>query len=510
MTDCNDSLESKNTSNLISTTGFAYSPTIQLYQLDSIQADFEKNAFYVPASNNFVDLYGQEVFNQSLIAFNNFLAASNVNPVLNLPVNYPLVQDRINRGVAITPVELTIFMEDSGYNPSSVQVGITAGPKNVLSLYNSHINGKFSQSTMGAFCALAPSIFGAVAGFFTAIGAIANTITDIINKIQNFSLAALLDSLKKKITDIIEKTIEKVKKIIENFTLDGLISQAQQYFQQNVLAKFEIIKNKALTFFEKNNVESFKKRIDGLISYATDIFKDIKLEEIQFLIYRFCSFITQVEGMINGLKNPLEEFSNRYVYAGNILQSNSSISTLSAVNSGAKRPNQDDVAAAIAAGVSAESIRGNQPPPSSEEYKNLPQWNDGKGDSRVEYRGNWVKPRDAGGMGPEGWTMPNSQANLDAKVYLMRVQKAFAARTGINRLIIKSAYRDPAYNAKTKDAAPRSNHMQGIAFDIGWDSFPNNRSEFIEIARSFGFKGIGLYRTFVHIDRGVERTWGNG
>ncbi len=514
MAECIDTIEYTNKNNLIGTDTFAYSPTIQIYQLDKIQADFEKNAFYTSASSDIINLYGEETFNQSLISFNNFLLTSNSATYLDLPTNYPLVQDRINRGVAITPVELAMFLEYAGYNPVSIQPAMISNPTDILSLYNSNIGGTFSKSTMGSFCELAPSIFGAVAGFFTVIGALAKKITDIINTIKNFSLAALLDNLKKKITDVIEKTIEKVKKIIENFTLEGLITQAQQYFQQNIIAKFEIIKNKAMAFFEEFNIENFKKRVDGLISYATGIFKDLKLEEIQFLIYRFCAFISQVEGMINGIKNPLEEFSNRYVYSGRILESNSSLSTLSAVANGAKRYGSDEIAGAIAAGVSAESIRGNQPPPTTEEYKDLPQWNDGNGDSRVIFQGNWVNPPGAGcagGMGSEGWYMPNSQANLDSKVYLMRVQKEFATRTGINQLIVNSAYRSPKYNQCLRDkgvnAARNSNHMQGIAFDITWSGYPNNRNEFVEIARSFGFKGIGIYSGFTHIDRGVERRW---
>jgi hypothetical protein len=516
MTDCNDSLESKNASNLISTTGFAYSPTIQIYQLDAIRANFEKNVVYVPASNEFVDLYGQEVFNQALIAFNNFLSAANTNTNLNLPVNYPLVQDRIDRGVAITPVELTIFMQDSGYNPVSIQAAMTTGPKNVLSLYNSNINGNFSKSTMGTFCELAPAIFGAIAGFFTTIGAIANTIADIINKIQNFSLAALLDELKKKITDVIEKTIEKVKKIIENFTLEGLVKEVEQYFHQNIVAKFEILRDEALAFFEQFNVENFKKRVDGLISYATGIFKDLKLEEIQFLIYRFCSFITQVEDMINGLKNPLEAFTNRYVYAGKILESNSSVVTAAAVAAGAHRPGKDELAAAIAAGITAESIRGNQPPPTTEERKDVPTWDgvmSGR-DTRLVFGSKWSKPpaspRSKGGMGKLGWDY-STENSKDVKVYLMRVYKAFSTRTGINQLIITSHYRDPEYNASIKGASTTSLHMSGLAFDISWAGYPKYRNDFIEIAKSYDFNGIGVYGpksgNFVHIDRGRNSTW---
>ena len=258
---CDNSIESINNRNLISADDFAYSPTIQFHQLDKLQADFQRSAVKSSEStiiNEFVDLYGLEVFNQSLISFNNFLLATNINdniingtatgtPVntsIDLSHNYPLVKDRLDRGVAITPIEFADFMEDVSYNPITIQSSVLTAPKNVLSLYNSHINGRFSKSAMGTFCELAPSIFGAVAGFFTKIQSFANKITDIINKIQNFSLAALITSLKNKIMSVIENTINKVKKIIENFSIEGLISDVNKFFHDKVIAKFYILNQK--------------------------------------------------------------------------------------------------------------------------------------------------------------------------------------------------------------------------------------------------------------------------
>ncbi len=527
---CDNSIESINNRNLISADDFAYSPTIQFHQLDKLQADFQRSAVKSSEStiiNEFVDLYGLEVFNQSLISFNNFLLATNINdniingtatgtPVntsIDLSNNYPLVKDRLDRGVAITPIEFADFMEDVSYNPITIQSSVLTAPKNVLSLYNSHINGRFSKSAMGTFCELAPSIFGAVAGFFTKIQSFANKITDIINKIQNFSLAALITSLKNKIMSVIENTINKVKKIIENFSIEGLISDVNKFFHDKVIAKFYILKSKAMKFFEKTNIENFKKKIEGLISYATNIFKDPKIEEIQFLIQRFCSFITQVEDIINSIKNPLDSFTNRYVYAGKILGANSGVNTAAAVAAGAKRLNISEIEAAIAKGIDLETARGNQPPPDNDEYKNLPQWNDGNGDSRVGFQGGWTSqpPPNGSGMGSEGWVW-QSQIFLESKVYLMRVYKEFSRRTGVNRIIINSAYRSPRYNQQLRDrgvaAAKNSNHMQGIAFDVTWNGYPNNREVFIEVARSFGFKGIGIYSGFTHIDRrATPYTW---
>lgn len=520
MAECIDTSESNNRRSLISTDGFAYSPTIQFYQLDRIQTEFESNAFYIPSSlssgttiTDFVDLYGQEQFTQSLISFNNFLLSSNANPSLNLSQNYPLVKQRLDKGVAITPIEFAVFMQDSGYNPYTVQSVQVTNPRAVLSIYNSSINGSFTDSSMKTFCELAPSIFGAVAGFFTAIRGFANKITDIISKIQNFSLAGLIEGLKNKIMNVIEKSIQKVKNIIENFSMDGLINGVNQFFHNKVLAKFQQLKNNVMKFFDKENIENFKKKIEGLISYATNIFKDPKIEEIQFLIYRFCSFITQVEDIINSLKNPLEEFNNRYVYAGRILSSNSSSNTAAAVSAGAKRFNSDEVEAAIASGIDAETIRGNRPAPTADEYRSLPQWNEGRGDARITFRGNWVRPKEQGGMGEEGWNAP-MPVNLDARVYLMRVYAEFSRQTGVNQLTINSAYRSSEYNAAIRrrggGAARNSKHIQGIAFDVTWSGYPRYREEFIAIARRQGFNGIGRYNSFTHIDLRENPTQWSG
>lgn len=508
MAECIDTLESTNSRNLIGTDGFAYSPTIQLYQLDRLTQAFEKGAV-ISTANPFVENFGQETFNQSLISFNNFLAAANANQFLNISVEYPLVKERIDKGVAITPIEFYEFMTDSGYNPVTIGGQQTNAPKTVLKLYNSHINGKFSSSTMGAFCALAPAIFGAVAGFFTAVTSLANKITDIINSIQDFSLSSLIDSLKSKIMDVIEKTIERVKSVIENFSISGLVNQAQEFFQTQVLYRFKELKDQAMAFFEKNNIENFKKRVEGLISYAASIFKEPKIEEIQFLIYRFCSFITQVEDIINAVKRPLDNFSNRYVSAGNVLTARSSLNTASVVAAGGKRFNNDEIYGVVNNGIATETQYGNSAPPTAQEVEGTTPWNDGKGDSRVTFTGGPLRD------GPESW----ARVVPEVKVKLMRLQQIFG-----RQLIITSAYRSTELQARlyAEDLAKNggspsgsvakpgsSLHEKGTALDVQWSGFnAQSKSEFIAAARQVGFGGIGKrYNSFVHIDIGPVREW---
>lgn len=71
--------------------------------------------------------------------------------------------------------------------------------------------------------------------------------------------------------------------------------------------------------------------------------------------------------------------------------------------------------------------------------------------------------------------------------------------------VVNSAYRSPEYNAFV-GGAKRSKHLEGIAFDISMHN--HNVGKFVEAARRVGFKGIGYYNTFTHIDaRENEAVW---
>jgi zinc D-Ala-D-Ala carboxypeptidase len=98
--------------------------------------------------------------------------------------------------------------------------------------------------------------------------------------------------------------------------------------------------------------------------------------------------------------------------------------------------------------------------------------------------------------------------NGDGKVMLN-----FAALDALQKLrvklgrpiILNSAYRSPAYNAKI-GGAKASKHMEGIAFDCSMTN--HNPEEFERAAVSLGFRGIGHYpgSNFMHIDTRKSST----
>lgn len=73
---------------------------------------------------------------------------------------------------------------------------------------------------------------------------------------------------------------------------------------------------------------------------------------------------------------------------------------------------------------------------------------------------------------------------------------------------LTSAYRCPRHNRNVGGAA-ESYHLDGRAFDI---RFPKEQRDpvvasLIFWATTAGFKGFGLYPSFIHIDTGYHRTW---
>ena len=72
-------------------------------------------------------------------------------------------------------------------------------------------------------------------------------------------------------------------------------------------------------------------------------------------------------------------------------------------------------------------------------------------------------------------------------------------------VIITSGYRNPVYN-EWVGGSPTSRHLTGEAADIRVPGL--HLDEVAQLAREAGFTGIGIYRSFTHVDvRREPVTW---
>jgi len=92
----------------------------------------------------------------------------------------------------------------------------------------------------------------------------------------------------------------------------------------------------------------------------------------------------------------------------------------------------------------------------------------------------------------------------DALKTLQELRDAFDAPLKIN-----SAFRCPKHNEEV-GGKPSSQHLEGTAFDISTRGMDlETKLSLQEIAEEVGFTGFGYYNTFLHVDKGRARTWGN-
>lgn len=483
-----------------------------------VSADIQLNA-QTTVINRFVNQYGQEAFDAGLIAINNTLINREVFQT-NL-ANYPDLQNRLNRPIPITPIEYANYMDEFLQNPNTVVSLVNSNTPLMQSQLNDFYRNNFTQSAIGSFCALMPSVFGAIAGFFDLVDDVQQVFQDAVDFINNFSLQDLvkkltmknlINKIKEQITKIIDDTVNKVKGIIENLSFENIIGQIETFVNDNIIGRFIELRAQALSFFSEENIERLKKKVENLFNYAASIFKDPSLEEIQFLVYRFCEFAGQIETALNLLKKPLDDFVDDYQTTYNILRSSGRVATSSAVSEGgANRYSDEERKARINNGKDKAAVQPVTPPNDltiSEltEAESLKTYEAIKSDSRFVLReGNY-----SFGRKPEIQTAREGWEGVEVYTLarLIRLQRLFG-----KKLEIISAYRSRELNNYLRSigvkAARNSKHIDGKAFDIKWDGFNvNTREKFIDLAvNECGFRGIGRYDTFVHIDTGLRRTW---
>jgi hypothetical protein len=509
--------------------------------ISTIVADTEQNPLSLA-----VKQYGNSFYDTTNAINNDFLKRSFIAE--RIP-EYPILSERLKRG-AITPLEFAAFIKESNYTPASAIVSSNANGPRFLNELEAFYNGDFSVSILGGFCSLMTNVFGIINAFFDLVDQINALYEDalkFIEKIKNIEDAvkaafekikvkALIEAIKKKIVEMIEQAIIKVCMAISNFSVESITGPITSAVESRIVVKVEEEKTKIGEFCNVENIRKLVQKIKRLIDYAVGLFANPSFEEIQFLIARLCALATGLEGLFKGLKGPLSDFGNRYDEVFNTIKNASNRVTGEAIRSGSIRMSEESKRQKINNAKEVWEKAGNIKTPTSKEYRDIPSYEAIEKASSstgvivtpipdvpistaiitdipsptvvnsapsLKFSGCWVSE-----MNPpsEGWT----KLDMNVKVYLIRLQQA-AQKEGIisGPIYINSGWRSVQYNDKI-GGAKASQHLNGLAVDIVWDGFAarsDKTSKFVALARKQGFRGIGLYNTFIHLDIGPMREW---
>ena len=494
-----------------------------VHQIDEFQKEFERT-IAADTENNPLTLavrqHGSESFYSAVNTINNdFLKREFITD--QLP-NFEVLDKRVKIG-NITALEFAAFIKENNYSPSVVVANCDVQGPRLCQELNDFYNGDFTDSVMGGFCKMFGNIFALAGAFFSlaeSISGLVGKALAFLDKIKNLEdplkalfeklkVKALIEAIKKKITDAIEKTIKKVQAAIENFSVAGVMKNIESFVQRNVAAKIAEIKAGIANFFTKENIDNLLAKIKAKIDYAIGLFENPSLEEIQFLIARICGLANGIESAIKDLKAPLNTFADRYESVYNTLVAAGNQNTSNAVRAGAVRLSTEERQAAVTRLRVPWERAGNFVPPRQEEIDQLPTWAELEAgtNTRLKITGGWTTR-----MRPpsEGWTeMPQ-----DVQIMVMRLQARMKTLGIANFLYLNSGYRSPWYNNLLRSegvaAALNSMHLDGKAADLKWDGFNRNSQDnvdFVRAAREIGFNGIGYYDGFTHVDTGALRSW---
>lgn len=482
-----------------------------LNQIDAWGREFIET-YAQEAENNPIaiaeDRYGDELYT-TLNDLNIFLKATQLT-------SFPDLSARVQRG-QISVLEYSDFLDEFNYQPQAVISKSIYDPSSLLFEMDSYYKNSFSNSILGGFCKTIEQVFGAIDAFFDIIDQVQGFIADAVSFIRKLksgkfffeaaakaAALALIKAIKDKIEEIICAAWERIKKSLFNFNILNFINTVENFVDITVIKNAKRLRDETISILTEENCFLLVERIKKLFDYAVGILETPTLAEIQFLILRFCSFISNVEALLYDLKNPSQNFAIKYQTIVNRLERASFAASAVAVSAGATRFSKekrkekaDQLAIKWSQGIDSTGLNiptptgqppRNPPPPTAQEIKDIPDYDTIKngGSSVFSFVNN-------------GKSFPDKEATWYMMDYtfltaIMRIQ----AKIG-KKFEVLDGWRSQQVHNKI-GSTQSSYHMQGLALNISSSNLTDDDiSEIRKLAEPYHFS-ITSYGSYIHIE----------
>lgn len=429
-----------------------------------------------------------------------------------------------------------------------------------------NIGKSLSDGTCGAFL----DIITTISGIFSMIDTAKKTLSDVqafledldpLAKIESLKNKLTLDALQEAITKAIDKIVDKVRKKID----EALSKIKAQLFNLPCASKKLIKKlgdkvRKAKEFFSKENIKNFKGKVEEFVATQVGQFERLSFETLGLLMYKLCQFTELLQELLTGPSKDLLKAAEVIAVEVKVLKNVGNTSTLLAVKNGAIRKDFDQclidkekVTKKINDSAETDAVIDNKCPSKDEIELLMDISDDGIGsiikfsDEVVENRGwqkidmsVWLKlirlqklaedsttvitvnqgfrkqkgkDADKGSRSKFAHKTPYaidievpSNFKLRAGTEVARVEENDDDPTNQQGTTLTLAQREAialAGDSATTQTLPSS--AVSAKGDIG--NYLNSREALAVAASKVGFKGLGMYRSYMHVDMGARRSW---
>jgi len=354
------------------------------------------------------------------------------------------------------------------------------------------------------------------------------------NQIQSAAATGILERIEAQIEDVVQSAASDLESVVESFNPSSL-SNGYDYNMSSVFSRYSGLRTNALAATSPESVEHTQSVLRNSLLENTRSFRQLNRPDVEFIALRFCNMAGEIERLYSSLAAPLSQMVTQASEVNSRLSVSGNAVSSAAIRAGAfrlpssSRPAFGTTASQIAATISRggglvplnssgdpflPNTSNGTSPVLPMEYSDLPRFVDVEGgrswNGLMTYHlgGRTIGRLQASGMPRNmGWDgiFLHGGINHEGINMLRRfVQVCLAWRSQGNStpLTVNSAYRPGDTVASSGNL---SFHSRGIALDV---SLPSSQQiAFATLARSKGFRGIGLYPNFIHIDTGSERSW---